>query len=89
MVTLQGALDLTAARRLDTLLADLIDGQGNLEVVVDGMYVDAVEQSVVDVLVQASDRMDRRGGTLVVASPRPEVRAVLERTPLRLSPCTS
>jgi anti-anti-sigma factor len=86
VVTPSGAVDAVAATRLRSLLADLIEGQGNLEVVVDAMYVASIDETAVKVLREATRRMGERGGTLVISSPRPEVRAMLEDSDVTVSP---
>lgn len=86
VVTPSGAVDAVAAPRLRALLADLIEGQGNLDVVVDAMYVASIDETTIKVLREATRRMGERGGTLIIASPRPEVRAMLEDRDVTLSP---
>lgn len=86
IVTPSGSVDALAATRLRSLLADLIEGQGNLEVVVDAMYLASIDGTGVKVLREATRRMAERGGTLVISSPRPEVRAMLEGGDVNVSP---
>ena len=86
VVSPQGALDDAAAGSLRIILRDLIEDQGNLEVVVDALQVSAIGDAAIEVLIEASRRMDEQHGTLVVSSPRDEVLARLEAHDLLLSP---
>lgn len=69
IVTLHGALDLTASVQLARVLRDLIDDQGNLFVVVDLGNVCRIDGSGVDVLASAADRIATRGGELRLGRP--------------------
>jgi anti-anti-sigma factor len=86
VLTLHGRLDDGAAPRLRGVLVDLIDGQGNLDVVVDTMFASSLDGGSIEVLVDASHRMSRRGGTLVISCTRQEIRARLAGSGLSLSP---
>lgn len=79
-------LDADSAEQLRAILADLIEGQGNLEVVIDAMQVVSVDDRAIEVLVQASRLMDQLHGTLVISSGRPEVVERLQVHGLVLSP---
>lgn len=69
VVTLHGDLHRSASVRLAGVLRDLIDGQGNLAVVVDLADVGGIDRSGLDVLASAAGRMDKRGGALRVGGP--------------------
>lgn len=86
VVSPYGALDAEFAEHLQAILSDLIEGQGNLEVVIDAMQVASIDDPAIEVLVEASRRMGERHGTLVISSARPEVVERLERHALVLSP---
>jgi anti-anti-sigma factor len=86
VLTVHGPLDDGAAPRLRGVLVDLIDGQGNLDVVVDMMFARSLDGGSIDVLVDASRRMSRRGGTLVISCTRQEIRSRLAGSGLALSP---
>ncbi len=80
VVTVHGYLDLAGAQHLDAVLADLIDGQGNLAVVIDlhdagdaGMSV-----FVVSVFAGAAKCASRRGATLSLRGPPPQVHQALQ-----------
>jgi anti-anti-sigma factor len=66
IVTLHGALDV---KRLGGVFHDLIDGQGNLDVVADFRDVDRIDSSGVEVLRVAADHIAARGGALRVSGP--------------------
>ncbi len=69
IVTMHGDLDLSASRHLDDILHDLIDGQGNLDLVVDLLDVGQIGDTGVDVLAAAADRLAVRGGELRLGGP--------------------
>jgi anti-anti-sigma factor len=69
IVTLHGALDLSVSAGLGRMLHDLIEGQGNLSVVVDLRDVGRIDSSGVDVLGSASDQIAARGGELRLGEP--------------------
>ena len=64
IVTLHGALDAHAAPRLRPLLLDLIDGQGNLDLVIDLRDVAVIDPAGIGVLIGASERMHHHGGRI-------------------------
>jgi anti-anti-sigma factor len=64
IVTLRGALDARAALRLRPLLWDLIDGQGNLDVVIDLRDVVVIDPAGIGLLVGTSERMHQHGGRI-------------------------
>lgn len=64
VVTLRGALDASVAPRLRPLLWDLIDGQGNLDVVIDLRDVVVIDPEGIGLLMGASERMEQHGGRI-------------------------
>ena len=69
VVTLHGDVDLRTSAALAGALHDLIDGQGNLAVVVDLRDVPRIDPSGVEVLAGAADRIAGRGGQLRLGGP--------------------
>lgn len=78
VVTVRGVLDGKGEGGLRRVLADLIEDQGNLAVVVDLRHLGLGPESDVGVFAWAAHCADRRGGTLVLADPPDEVAASLE-----------
>lgn len=70
VVTLHGTLDAHAAPRLRPLLLDLIDGQGNLDVVIDLRDVAVIDHAGIGVLLGASERMHHHGGRIEFSGAR-------------------
>jgi anti-anti-sigma factor len=64
IVTLRGALDVSAAPGLRPLLWDLIDGQGNLDVVIDLRDIVVIDPAGIGLLVGTSERMHQHGGRI-------------------------
>lgn len=77
VVTLHGDLDLIASLRLAAALRDLIEGQGNLAVIVDLRDVRRIDGSGSDVLAAAAERIAGRGGELRLGGPTSAVFDVL------------
>jgi anti-sigma B factor antagonist len=69
VVHIHGALDSTTAPNLKDRLVDIIDSQGNRQVVVDLRGMTSVDLSGLLVLVDALKRMDDHGGELVLSGP--------------------
>jgi anti-anti-sigma factor len=69
VVTLHGDLDANDAWGLSGVLCDLIDGQGNLAVVVDVRDIGAIDDSAVHTLAVAADTIAARGGELRLGGP--------------------
>ncbi|MGH9150411.1 MAG: STAS domain-containing protein [Acidimicrobiales bacterium] len=78
VVTVHGNLDVAGSRHLDSVLADLIDGQGNLAVVVDLQDASAAGASGPSVLAAAADRAARRGTDLSLSDPPELLHQALE-----------
>lgn len=81
VVSVAGDIDLRSCRKLREELTGLIEG-GVTSVVVDLAHMDFVDSTGLDVLVGAQKRLRQRGGELVLRSPRPAARKVLEITRL-------
>ncbi|MCA1844278.1 MAG: STAS domain-containing protein [Actinobacteria bacterium] len=64
VVTVHGGLDAETSPRLRRVLADLIDAQGNLDVVVDLADTTQVSPSGLSALLEAARSAHRRGGQL-------------------------
>lgn len=69
VVTVHGDLDELGARHLGSVLADLIDGQGNLAVVVDLQDTVASENGDLSVFATAAAHARRHGGVLSLSDP--------------------
>lgn len=69
VVTLHGDIDQAASVRLAGVLGDIIDGQGNLAVVVDLHDVGWIDSAGVDVLAAAAASIASRGGELLLGGP--------------------
>ncbi len=69
LVTLHGELSTATAGRLGDVLLDLIDGQGNLFVVIDLHDTVIPEGEGLDVLVTARASLLQRGGRFLLAAP--------------------
>lgn len=77
VVTVDGELTLAGCARLQNVLTDLIDGQGNLTVVVDlGKAV--VEPEALKVFVDAALQARRRGTRFVLNEPPPDTHEALQ-----------
>jgi anti-anti-sigma regulatory factor len=64
VVTVRGELDAAKSRHLGVILADLIDGQGNLSILVDLHHARATDPDCLWMLTEAAERAHRRGGTM-------------------------
>ncbi len=78
VVTVHGVLDLTRASHLGNILADLIDGQGNLSIVVDLQDATATDADSLSVFTEAAERARRRGGTMRLNEPPTPLYQALE-----------
>ena len=68
-MTTHGDLDVAGARPLGSVLADIIDGQGNLAVVVDLHDATAIDASGLTVFATAAALASRRGASLTLSNP--------------------
>ena len=73
IVTVLGELDVYGAARLGAELADLIDGQGNMTVVVDLRHTDSVDPAGLGVFGEAAELVRRRGGHLTFSGASDDV----------------
>lgn len=69
VVHVHGALDANTAHELTHRLVDIIDGQGNLQLVVDLSRTTHVDSVGLSVLAGAQERLRRNGGALVLSGP--------------------
>lgn len=69
VVHVHGALDADTAPALNDRLLDIIDGQGNRQVVLDLRRTTCVDASALRVLADAQERMDGYGGELLLSGP--------------------
>jgi hypothetical protein len=67
-VTWRGALSRADTERLDDVLGDLVDGQGNLSLTVELPDVTVVDLHLLEVLVACERRLEPRSGTLTVTT---------------------
>ncbi len=78
VVQVNGSLDVNNAPELDDRLADVIDGQGNHQLVLDISGMTHVDSAGLSVLVGALKRLRRSGGELVLSGATGEVALTLE-----------
>ncbi len=69
VVAVHGEVDMSRAGRLAHILADLIDGQGNLSLVVDLHDATTSDPDSLSVFVEAAERARQRGGSVTLAEP--------------------
>ncbi|MDP9386889.1 MAG: STAS domain-containing protein [Actinomycetota bacterium] len=81
-MAVDGELDACTAPILAERLADLIDAQGNLNVVLDLSATTFIDSSGLTALVTAHKALRSRGGRFAVAAPTAPVRRLLEITGL-------
>ncbi|MCA1692987.1 MAG: STAS domain-containing protein [Acidimicrobiales bacterium] len=67
VVTVHGEVELGDWSRLDKVLADIIDAQGNLDVVVDLSEVSSLERAAMPLIVEAARQAHSHGGRLRLA----------------------
>ena len=73
IVCIHGSVDAKTAPELRHRLADLIDGQGNRQLVLELSATTHVDPAGLSVFVDAHKRMQRIAGELVFSSPPPKV----------------
>ena len=78
VVTVHGDLDVARAGHLGNILADIIDGQGNLSVVVDLRDATTSDPDSLLVFTEAAERARRRGGTVLLNEPHPTLGEALQ-----------
>lgn len=69
IVHVRGPLDETTAAALKARLVDIIDGQGNRQVVLDLRQMTSIDTSGLFALADALKRMDDSGGELLLSGP--------------------
>ncbi|HJV09844.1 MAG TPA: STAS domain-containing protein [Acidimicrobiales bacterium] len=69
VVTVDGALDGETAPELRDRLVDLIDGQGNRQLVLELGGLTAIDRAGIAVLVDALKRLQRNAGSMVLSGP--------------------
>ena len=76
-VTWQGDMTTPEMSTFSEIVADLVDGQGNLSIAIELTDMSAVDVDLIDVLVDVERRVAARGGALSVSTKvgswRPEV----------------
>lgn len=77
VLTLHGEIVGSGSPYLATVLDDLIDGQGNLAVVVDLGDLRRLDRSAVEVLATAARSIGRKGGRLALRRPSTDAAEVL------------
>lgn len=82
VVTVRGDLDVSTGHLLRKGLVDLIDGQGNLSLVLDVSRVSFIDSAGIGVLVGAHRRLRDKGGSLVLRAPSRQMAGVLDATGL-------
>ena len=75
IIHIHGALDGESAHELRDRLVDVIDGQGNLRLVVDLRATTFIDATGFAVLVDALKRMQKNGGEFVLSAPASDVAA--------------
>jgi anti-anti-sigma factor len=73
VVHVHGRLDVNTAPALRARLADVIDGQGNRQVVLDLRQMDGLDVAGLFVLTDALTRMEDYGGELLLSGPTASV----------------
>jgi anti-anti-sigma factor len=67
IVTVHGAIDSAAWERINAVLRDLIDAQGNLDVVMDLSDMVRLDEAAVPLIVHAARQAHNHGGRLRLA----------------------
>ncbi len=81
IVAVEGDVDIDTGGRLREELLRLLEADVR-RVVLDLAHMDFVDSTGLDILVGAQKRLRQRGGEMVLRSPRPAARKVLEITRL-------
>ena len=80
VVTVSGDLDAWSAQRLRRHLDDLVNGQGNLSIVVDGREMTFIDSLGLSVLIEAWEQLRSRGGELHVEHPTRSASRIFDMT---------
>ena len=78
VVTIQGELDAEKSQHLGRILADLIDGQGNMSILVDLHGASATDPDCLWILTEAAERAHRRGGAMRLDAAPAEIASALQ-----------
>jgi anti-anti-sigma factor len=78
VVAVRGDIDLSSAAYLEQALAELIDEQGNLSIVLDLERLEFMGSTGVALLLKARERARLKGGEIILARPSSSARRVLE-----------
>jgi anti-anti-sigma factor len=78
VVDIHGELDAASAGQLTHGLRDLIEGQGNRQIVLDLRGMTLIDPSGLAVLVDAHKRIQRNAGSLVLSGASPEMMRAFE-----------
>ncbi len=78
IVEVNGPLDATTAGQLRHRLTDLIDGQGNRDMVLDLRGMTLIDGGGLSVLIQAHKRMQMNDGRLIMSAASPEALRLFE-----------
>ena len=73
VVTVEGGLDAKTAPELGHRLLDVIEGQGNRELVLELRGMTAIDRAGVAVLVDTLKRVQRNAGSLLLSGPAPHI----------------
>jgi anti-sigma B factor antagonist len=80
VVRVTGELDAATAPDLRNALLDLIEGQGNLSLVLDASELWFIDSSGLGVLVGAARRLHDMGGAITISAPTAPIAKVLKTT---------
>ena len=78
VVAIAGVLDASTAGQLSHRLADLIEGQGNRQLVLDLRETTHIDARGLSVILDAHKRIQRNAGSLVVSGASPDVIGTFE-----------
>jgi anti-sigma B factor antagonist len=80
VVRVTGELDARTAPDLRNRLVDLVEGQGNLDIVLDVSELSFIDSAGLGVLVAAARALQRRSGELTLMDPTTHVAKILHTT---------
>lgn len=82
LITLQGVANLRSTAELKRMLADATEDTGIRQVVLDMSGVEMLDSAVLGILLAHHQKLQRRGGELVLLSPSDEMTDLLVMTDL-------
>lgn len=82
LITLQGVANLRSTAELKRMLADATEDPGIRQVVLDMSGVEMLDSAVLGILLAHHQKLQRRGGELVLLSPSDEMTDLLVMTDL-------